>query len=355
MYFKLISAVFIIFFAPLSGLFAKKAPAEGDPPFLILTEDHWVQNILDQMTLEEKIAQLMMITVYPRQTDSDKARLINLIRTYKPGGILIMQGSPVKTTQWINELQQNSNVPLLTAIDGEWGLSMRIDSSIRYPYAQAIGAVRDSTYIYQMGRDLAKQMKLIGIHMNFAPVADVSTNPLNPVINFRSFGEDKINVSQKAWYLANGMQSEWIVPVAKHFPGHGDTEADSHKELPIINHPKSRIDVMETFPFRYLADRGINGIMTAHLNVPSLDNTGTPSSLSEKIVNGYLRNEIGYNGFVITDAMNMEGVVKGKGNPVVEALKAGNDMLEFITDLPKAIATVNQAINSGRLSVEEIN
>ena len=140
----------------------------------------------------------MMITVYPRQTDSDKARLINLIRTYKPGGILIMQGSPVKTTQWINELQQNSNVPLLTAIDGEWGLSMRIDSSIRYPYAQAIGAVRDSTYIYQMGRDLAKQMKLIGIHMNFAPVADVSTNPLNPVINFRSFGEDKINVSQKA-------------------------------------------------------------------------------------------------------------------------------------------------------------
>ena len=352
---KIFHVFFLVIFSPLSVLLAEENQSEGDPPFLLLTEDFWIKQTIGSMTLDEKIAQLMMITAYPRQSDTDKAKINNLIRTYKPGGVLIMQGSPVKTARWINEYQENSAIPLLIAIDGEWGLSMRIDSTIQYPYAQALGAVRDSTYVIQMGRDLANQMKLMGIHMNFAPVADVSTNSQNPVINFRSFGEDKINVSKKAWYIAHGMQSEWVVPVAKHFPGHGDTEADSHKELPVINHPKSRIDAVESFPFRYLAAQGISGIMTAHLDVPALDNSGTPSSLSEKIVNGYLRQEIGYNGFVITDAMNMQGVLAGNRNPVVEALKAGNDMLEFVVDLPKAIAAVKQAVADGRITEEEIN
>src|SRR5690606_20487999 len=145
-----------------------------------------------------------------------KSKLIRAIQKYKPGGILVMQGSPVKSTQWINEFQEHSNVPLIVAIDGGWGLTMRIDSTMRYPYAQALGAVQDSTYIFEMGRNIARQLKMMGIHMNFAPVADVSTNPQNPVINFRSFGEDKKNVSQKTWYLSNGMQGEWVVPVAKH-------------------------------------------------------------------------------------------------------------------------------------------
>ncbi len=355
MKFRIFPVLFFILFAPLSFLFAEENSEDGEPPFLVMAEDFWVKEILDTLTLEEKIAQLMMITVYPRQSEADKTAIINTIRKYKPGGVLVMQGSPAKTARWINEFQENSNLPLLVAIDGEWGLPMRIDSTMRYPYAQAIGAVRDSTYVFQMGRDLAKQMKMMGIQMNFAPVADVSTNPQNPVINFRSFGEDKINVSQKAWYLANGMQSEWVVPVAKHFPGHGDTESDSHKELPVVNHPKSRIDVVESFPFRYLAEQGINGIMTAHLDVPALDDSGIASSLSEKVVNGYLRQEIGYNGFVVTDAMNMQGVLTGGGNPVVEALKAGNDMLEFIVDLPAAIAAVKQAVENGTLTEEEIN
>lgn len=347
--------LFLILFVSLSTLYAEENQQEGQPPFLLLAEDFWVKEILDSLTLEEKIAQLMMVTVYPRQGEADKTDLINTVRNYKPGGILVMQGSPVKTARWINDLQENSEVPLLVAIDGEWGLSMRIDSTMRYPYAQAIGAVTDSTYITQMGRDLAMQMKMMGIQMNFAPVADVSTNPLNPVINFRSFGEDKINVSKKAWYLASGMQSQWVVPVAKHFPGHGDTETDSHEELPVINHPKSRIDVVESFPFRYLASQGINGIMTAHLNVPALDDSGKPSSLSEKVVNGYLRQEIGYNGFIVTDAMNMRGVTSGNEDPTVEALMAGNDMLEFVVDLPKAIAAVKQAIANGRLTENDIN
>src|SRR5690554_734784 len=325
-------------------------PSQGEPPFMVLAQDKWVTGKMNSMSLDEKIAQLMMITVYPRQSETDKNRIINTIREHQPGGILVMQGSPVKSATWINEFQQNANVPLLTAIDGEWGLSMRMDSTIQYPYAQAIGAVQDSISIYQMGRDLARQMKLVGIHMNFAPVADVSTNPQNPVINFRSFGEDKYNVADKTWQLARGMQHEWAIPVAKHFPGHGDTQADSHKELPVIPHPKARIDDTESFPFRYLAEKGISGIMTAHLDVPALDDSGTPSSLSEKTVNGYLRQEIGYKGFVITDAMNMQGVLGGAGNPNVEALKAGNDMLEFVTDLPAAIAAVKDAVASGRLS-----
>jgi len=276
--FMVIPVLFILFFVPVSGLDAGESSSPGDPPFLILSEDFWVNEKMEQMTLDEKIAQLMMVPVFPRQSEAEKRSMVKIIQTYKPGGILVMQGSPVKTTRWINQFQENSDVPLLVAIDGEWGLSMRIDSTMEFPYAQAIGAIQDTSFIYQMGWDLGQQMKQMGIHMNFAPVADVSTNPQNPVINFRSFGEDKINVSQKAWYLASGMQDAGVAAVAKHFPGHGDTETDSHKELPVVNHPKERIDRLESFPFRFLAERGITGVMSAHLNVPALDASGTPSS-----------------------------------------------------------------------------
>ncbi|HDR50994.1 MAG TPA: serine hydrolase [Mariniphaga anaerophila] len=335
-------------------LYADKPPLHGEPSFLRLVNDHWVNERLEQMTLDEKIAQLMMVTVYPQQSENSKNSMIEVIKTFKPGGILVMQGSPVKTARWINEFQENSPVPLMVAIDGEWGISMRMDSVMQYPYSQAIGAIQDSTYIYQMGRDLGQQMRQMGIHMNFAPVADVSTNPQNPVINFRSFGEDKINVSQKAGWVALGMQDAGVIPVAKHFPGHGDTETDSHHVLPLVNHPKDRIDFVESFPFRYLTEMGIMGIMSAHLEVPALDDSGTPSSLSKKMIDGYLRNEIGFKGLVITDAMNMKGVQTEKGNAELEALKAGNDMLEFVTNIGKAIASVKQGIGNGEISIEEI-
>jgi len=345
--------VIFMFFNP-AKLFAEQPSTPGEPPFLLLTKDHWVEEKLSEMTLGEKIAQLMMVTVYPRQSEAAKNSMVNLIEHFRPGGILVMQGSPVKTARWINEFQQNSKVPLLVAVDGEWGLSMRIDSTIQYPYAQAIGAIQDSVFIYQMGRDFGRQMKQMGIHINFAPVADVSTNPQNPVINFRSFGEDKINVSQKAGWMALGMQDAGVIPVAKHFPGHGDTDTDSHHALPLVNHPKDRLDFVESFPFRYLTEMGIMGIMSAHLEVPALDNLGTPSSLSKKIIDGYLRTEIGFQGLVITDAINMKGVQTDKGNAELEALKAGNDMVEFVPDIGKAIASVKNALASGEISMEEI-
>jgi len=326
----------------------------SEPPFLNYLNDGWVNEQMESLSLDEKVAQLMMITAYPSQTEKSRVEIINQIKKYKPGGVLVMQGSPVKSAKWINDFQEVANVPLLVAIDGEWGLSMRMDSTIHYPYAQALGAVQDSTYLYQMGRDIGNQMHLTGIHINFAPVADVSTNPDNPVINFRSFGEDKLNVAKKTWHISEGMQDAGVIPVAKHFPGHGDTETDSHLTLPVVPHSKKRIDEIESFPFRFLAEKGISGIMSAHLNVEALDNSGVPSSLSEKIINGYLKNEIGFKGFIVTDAMNMKGVRTQTGNPEVQALKAGNDMLEFVPNLEAAIESVKQAIDYGRLTTTEI-
>lgn len=339
----------------LITVFTNSLVRANEPPFTKFKNDEWVNSELERMTLEEKIAQLMMITFYPEQGEAGKAKILEQIKLNKPGGILVMQGTPVKTASYINDFQQNSKTPLLLAIDGEWGISMRIDSVMRFPYAQAIGAVQDSTFIYQMGVDFGTQLKQMGIHINFAPVADINTNPANPVINFRSFGEDKINVAQKAWWVASGMQDAGVIPVAKHFPGHGDTSVDSHKALPYLSHSKARMDSLETYPFRYLSEKGISGIMSAHLNVPSLDKTGTPSSISAKIINGYLKKEIGFKGFVVTDAINMKGVRTAKGNTEVEALKAGNDIIEFVPDLNKAILSVKTAIENGEINVADID
>jgi beta-N-acetylhexosaminidase len=329
--------------------------AATEPPFVRFKTDKWVTEQLEKMTLDEKIAQLMTIAVYPDLGTESKNKTLEQIQLYKPGGILVMQGKPVETAKWINDFQQISKIPLLVSIDGEWGLAMRIDSIMKFPYAQAIGAVQDSTYIYQMGRDFGTQLKLMGIHMNFAPVADINTNPNNPVINFRAFSENKTDVAQKAWWVAKGMQDVGVIPVAKHFPGHGDTDTDSHKILPFLSHSKARMDSLETFPFRFLSEKGISGMMTAHLNVSSIDNSQTPSSISKKIVTGYLKNEIGYKGFIVTDAINMKGVRTEKGNAEAEALIAGNDMVEFVPDLNKAIQSVKNAINEGRLSITEID
>jgi beta-N-acetylhexosaminidase len=329
--------------------------AATEPPFVRFKTDKWVTEQLEKMTLDEKIAQLMTIAVYPDLGTESKNKTLEQIQLYKPGGILVMQGKPVETAKWINDFQQISKIPLLVSIDGEWGLAMRIDSIMKFPYAQAIGAVQDSTYIYQMGRDFGTQLKLMGIHMNFAPVADINTNPNNPVINFRAFSENKTDVAQKAWWVAKGMQDVGVIPVAKHFPGHGDTDTDSHKILPFLSHSKARMDSLETFPFRFLSEKGISGMMTAHLNVSSIDNSQTPSSISKKIVTDYLKNEIGYKGFIVTDAINMKGVRTEKGNAEAEALIAGNDMVEFVPDLNKAIQSVKNAINEGRLSITEID
>jgi len=325
------------------------------PSFLPFKSDPWVEEKLQTLSLEEKIAQLMIVTVYPKQNEASKDFMLNTVKNVKPGGILVMQGEPTKTARWINEFQSVSSLPLLVAIDGEWGPAMRIDSTIRYPYNQALGAVQDTNLIYQMGKEFGEQLKMLGVNMNFAPDADINTNPANPVINFRSFGEDKQNVALKAWMVAKGMQDAGVIAVAKHFPGHGDTQSDSHQTLPLIKHDKDRLDQIESYPFRYLSEKGITGIMTAHLNVPALDPSGKTSSLSKKVVTDYLKNEIGFKGFVVTDAINMKGVKAEEGRAEVEALIAGNDMVEFVPDLIQAVNAVKKAIDQNEISEQEIN
>lgn len=345
--------IFFILYVVLT-LFCFSSEA-NEPPFLQYKNDEWVNRQMNQLTLEEKIAQLMMITVYQRQSEASKQLFLQDIKTHKPGGILVMQGSPVKTASWINEFQAESKTPLLVAVDGEWGPAMRIDSTIVYPYAQTLGAIRDSNLLYQMGRDYASQLKLLGIHMNFAPVADINTNPANPVIGFRSFGENKHNVAEKAWMVAKGLQDGGVVAVAKHFPGHGDTETDSHKTLPLVPHLKRRIDKIESYPFRYLSNRGISGIMSGHLQVPALDEKVKTSSLSKKILTDYLKKEIGFKGFVVTDAINMKGVQPETGRAELEALQAGNDMVEFVPNVGKAIESVKKALANQEINEEEID
>jgi len=344
--------LFILFIIILA---AQNSVRAEEPPFLNYRNDPWVEEQIQALTLEEKIAQLMLVTVYPKQNESSKDLMLKTVKNVKPGGILVMQGEPTKTARWINEFQAVSSLPLLVAVDGEWGPAMRIDSTIVYPYAQTLGAVQDTNLIYQMGKEFGEQMKMLGIQMNFAPVADINTNPANPVINYRSFGEDKQNVAVKTWMVAKGMQDAGVIPVAKHFPGHGDTQSDSHLTLPLIPHDKARLDQLETYPFRYLSEKGISGIMTAHLNVPALDNSGKTSSLSKKVVTDYLKGEIGFKGFVVTDAISMKGVKAGPGRAEVEALIAGNDLVEFVPDLIQAVNSVKQAIENNEISEEEIS
>ncbi|MFV0591755.1 MAG: glycoside hydrolase family 3 N-terminal domain-containing protein [Draconibacterium sp.] len=326
----------------------------ADPPFTEFKNDQWVNEQIDKLSLDEKIAQLMMITAYPKQNEASKAAVLDKIRDLKPGGVLVMQGTPVKTASWINQFQAVSKTPLLIAVDGEWGPAMRIDSTIQYPYAQSLGAIQDTSLIYQMGLEFGEQLKMLGIQINFAPVADINTTPSNPVINFRSFGEDKRNVAEKTWMVSKGMQDAGVIPVAKHFPGHGDTKTDSHVTLPLVPHSKERLDSIESYPFRYLSEKGMSGIMTAHLSVPALDPSGKTSSLSKKVVTAYLKNEIGFRGFIVTDAISMKGVRSEPGRAEVEALIAGNDMVEFVPDLEQAISAVKDAINKGEITEAEI-
>ena len=341
----------LILFLLLSGT----TTSGQQPAFTAFLNDPWVNGIMEKMTIQEKISQLVMIEVYPDQSELHRGDIEKLLKQYKPGGILMMRGTPTKTARWINQFQISSEVPLLVAMDAENGPAFRLDSILPFPNAQATGAVRNDSLVYKMGRTVGKQLRELGINMNFAPVADINTNPANPIINFRAFGEEKNNVARKASAYARGMQDEGVAAVAKHFPGHGDTRSDSHHTLPVLQHSMARLDTVETAPFRILAASGIAGIMTAHISVPALDPTGKPASLSVPAINQYLRQKIGYKGFIITDAMNMKGVTLPSGQAEVQALKAGNDMVEFVTNLPGALRAIENAVKDGTLSVGDID
>ncbi len=327
------------------------------PPFAQFINSPWVDSVMNTLTPDERIAQLIVAAAYSNRGDEHRREVLNMIREKKIGGLIFFQGGPARQAAMINEYQQASRVPLLIAMDAEWGLGMRLDSTISYPYQMTLGAIRNNDLIFQMGKQIAAQLRRVGVHVNFAPVVDVNNNPNNPVINYRSFGENKMNVADKGVAYMKGLQAGNVLATAKHFPGHGDTDTDSHFALPQIGHSRGRLDSLELYPFRALIQEGVGGIMVAHLNIPALDPTGVPSTLSRPIITGLLKQELGYNGLIVTDAMNMRGVTAGRnaGDADRDAIIAGNDILEFTEDVTKAIAGIRQAVRDGRISQNDID
>ncbi len=328
------------------------------PPFI--NEDclNWADSVLDRMSVNEKIGQFFMIDAYSIKDEDHMKEVAGIIKKYKVGGVMFLKGSPSRQAEMTNYFQKVSKIPLLIAMDAEWGLAMRLDSTIKYPEQMMLGAIQDNYLIYEMGRDIASQLKRIGVHINFAPVIDINNNPQNPVINSRSFGEDKYNVTYKGLAYMLGMQDNKILATGKHFPGHGDTDTDSHYDLPIINHSFERIDSIELYPFKELIQYGIGGIMVAHLNIPAIDSTKKmPTTLSEKAVNGLLKSKLGFNGIVFSDALNMKGVTTNGNNGKIEvdAFKAGNDILLVPANIPDAIDKIKKEIKKGELSIYDVN
>jgi beta-N-acetylhexosaminidase len=328
-----------------------------DPPF-ITEENVWVDSVMNTLSIDQKIGQLLMYPAYSNKDKEHEDYIKTLIYDYHIGGLIFMQGDPISQVNLLNQYQNISDIPLLIAMDAEWSLSMRLKNTILYPRQMMLGAIQDNELIYEMGAEFARQLKLVGAHVNFAPVADVNNNSKNPVINCRSFGEDIMNVSEKSYYYMKGMQDNGVIATGKHFPGHGDTDVDSHYSLPVINHEYDRLDSLELFPFRYLIKKGMGAIMTAHLFVPAIDDADKmPTSLSAKAINDLLIEEMGFKGLIFTDALNMGGVTNHfkAGESDVMALIAGNDVLLFPNKPEIVVNEIKKALKDGRLSEEDID
>jgi beta-glucosidase-like glycosyl hydrolase/CubicO group peptidase (beta-lactamase class C family) len=322
-----------------------------------LLSSNWVDSTVSAMTLEEKIAQLFMVAAYSNKNQNHIDHITDLVESHKIGGLMFMQGGPHRQLNLTNLYQSKSKIPLIIAQDAEWGLSMRIDSTLRFPWQMTLGAVKDTNLIYEMGLEIAKQCRRLGVHINFAPVVDVNSNPKNPIINNRSFGEDPYNVAKLSNAYMQGLQDGNVIACAKHFPGHGDTDADSHKSLPTVLHKRSRLDSIDLVPFNALIKNKVGAIMVAHLHVPDLDaKDSIASSLSYKIINDLLKDELGFEGLVVTDALNMKGVSNyySPGELDLKALMAGNDILLFSEDVPLAIHSILTAVKDGLISEQEI-
>lgn len=315
-------------------------------------QKRWVDKAYSAMTLEEKVGQLYMVQVMSNQDEATKNKLVNLIKTHHIGGLIYSLGTPEKQAVLNNELQSLSKIPMLIGMDAEWGLSMRLSETYAFPWNMTLGAITDDQLIEQTGKQIGEHSKRLGVHFNFAPVVDINTNPLNPIIGNRSFGEDRDNVTQKASAFMKGMQGANVLASAKHFPGHGDTAQDSHKTLPTISFNEKRIDSIELYPYKKLINEGLASVMVAHLNVPSLEPSGYPSSLSKNIVTNLLKEKLGFQGLIFTDALDMKGAADFKeiGNIDLAAFQAGNDVILMSGDVAVGISKIVEAYNNGDIS-----
>lgn len=318
--------------------------------------NHWVDSVFDSMSYDERIGQLFMVIADPKSDNRNMQRLTRYVNELKIGGILFHKGNPVTQAEVTNRLQKASRVPMFVSLDGEWGLSMRLSGTTRFPKNMMLGAIEDNKLITEYGKEVARQCKEMGIQINFAPDIDVNSNTDNPIIGLRSFGENPQAVADKGLAYARGLEGAGVISVAKHFPGHGDTSEDSHLTLPVVRHSRARLDSIELYPFRRYIYDGYAGIMTGHLYIPSLDKTrNLPSSLSHPVVTGLLRDELGFRGLFFTDALAMKGATANKAdNPSVKALLAGNDILLAPAAPINDFAAVKEAINDGILSIKDM-
>ncbi len=321
------------------------------------SETNWVDSIYNKMSSREKIGQLYMISAYSNKDSVHENEVKALIEEYKVGGILFFQGGPMRQAKLTNAYQSKSDVPLFIAIDAEWGLSMRLDSTYRYPWNMTLGAIEDLSLIEKVGKNMGNENKRMGIHFNFAPVLDINTNPKNPIIGNRSFGEDKTNVSNKAIAYMKGVQGQGVFSTGKHFPGHGDTAADSHHTLPLVDFSKERIDLVELFPYKRIFDEGLVSVMVGHLEIPSLDpRKNLPSSASYNVVTNLLQKQLGFEGLIFTDGLAMKGATDflGPGDLELAVILAGNDILLGPVDVQAGFEKLETAYKNGTLTEERL-
>lgn len=317
----------------------------------------WVDSVYASLSFDERVGQLFMVSAYSNKDSTHTKAIDKLIVEQKIGGLIFFQGGPVRQAKLTNRYQAHSKVPLLIGNDAEWGLSMRLDSTYRYPWNMTLGAIKDKTLLEKVGVQLAEQSKRMGIHFNFAPVLDINTNPKNPIIGFRSFGEDKYNVTESALAEMKGYQSLGLLATGKHFPGHGDTSVDSHSALPTITFSRERLNDIEFYPYKKLIDAGLASVMVAHLNVPSLEwRENLPSSVSHNIITDVLKNQLQFKGLIFTDALNMKAAknFRAPGEIDLEAFMAGNDILLCAEDVPVAKEKICMAYQNGFISEERL-
>ena len=310
--------------------------------------NHWVDTTMARLTLDEKIAQLMVLHLAPSTQPGTLESAKKMVEKYKIGGLLYSSGDILSQARINNEAQALSEIPLLVTVDAEWGLSMRLKDAPKFPKNMILGAIDDDRLLYEYGREMARECRAIGVHVNFAPVLDVNDNPDNPAIGMRSFGENPDAVARHGIAFARGLEDNGVLTVAKHFPGHGNPSADSHKTLPTVNKTRSELKMCELLPFRQYIDAGLSGIMVGHLYVPAIDKRRVPSSMSQAHVTGLLRKELGFEGLIFTDGLAMRGADMEESN-CVTAIIAGTDMLLSPRNIPTDIIAIKRAIDSGRI------
>lgn len=317
----------------------------------------YADSVYAELSLEERIGQLYMVALYTNKDEEHISSVRDLVQQEKIGGIILMQDDAEREINLVNEFQEKARVPLLFGMDAEWGLYQRLKDTHKFPWAITLGAIRDNQLIYELGAKIADDAKKIGVYWNFAPVVDVNTNPINPIIGNRSFGSDVQNVIEKGLTYSRGLQDNGVLAAIKHFPGHGDTDKDSHLDLPVVGHSLNRLNEIELAPFKALMDKKIGGVMVAHLYVPALENQkNTPASVSYNIVTQLLKEKFGYKGLIITDALNMNAVSKkyAAGKLDLIAFGAGNDVLLFSLNVSRGKRMIEKAIQAGEITEKRL-